>query len=137
MNSSRRSNGRALRPLAFLPFVALTLGGCMRWDPATISPRATVETERPSAVRVTVDDGSRYEIDRPVVRGDSVQAEAGCERMLVSTAGAVGCAPGTAAVALESIESMDVRRVDTGLSLLGVGLTVGALLLVLQAAAPF
>ncbi|MDH3208513.1 MAG: hypothetical protein OEO79_18075 [Gemmatimonadota bacterium] len=116
-------------PMAVLISAALT--GCVRWEPSTVTPEVLVESERPSAIRVTVGDGGRHEIEQPVVLGDSIFSEQGCDRIFPVAGGSGVCAPGTTPVALAGIEELEVRRVDVvGGSFLGV---LGVLLLVVVA----
>ena len=104
------------RSVAILLLV-LHLGACTRWEPTTLSPRALIDEEQPRAVRITRADGSRVALDHPLIRSDSIAVPPGeCERVF-TTDGRAECA-GVTAVALNDIQTLDVRRSD-GLRTLG------------------
>jgi hypothetical protein len=101
---------RRYRPIAIL-LLALHLGGCTRWEPTTVSPRVLIEEERPSAVRVTRADGTRVELDDPLIRADSISMpREDCERAFTSD-GRAACV-GVTSVALDDVQALDLRRPD-------------------------
>ena len=57
-------------PIAALLLVPLT--GCQTWQPTTVGLETLIPAERPSAVRVTLSDGSILTIDDPIMRNDSI-----------------------------------------------------------------
>ena len=59
-------------------FLVLHLAACVTWqDIATPSQAQFIEIEQPDRVRVTMQDGTQMELDRPVVDGDELVAAGG------------------------------------------------------------
>ena len=58
------------RPIAALLLALLT--GCQAWQPTTIRLETLIPAERPTAVRVTLSDGSILTIKDPIMRNDSI-----------------------------------------------------------------
>ena len=67
------------RPRAvLLLFGVLHLAACVTWQPVTApSPAQFIETEQPDRVRVTMQDRTQMELERPVVDGDELVAVGG------------------------------------------------------------
>ena len=70
------------------------LTGCNSWHPTTVSPRAVILEEEPSAVRITLANGAIMTVVGPVMRNDSI----------------VSTEDGVAAVASRDVGSLEVRR---------------------------
>lgn len=109
---------RRYRPIAVL-LLGLQLAGCTRWEPTVVSPRTVVEGEKPSAVRVTRADGSRIEVEKPLIRSDSILSGEGCERVFTSD-GRAACSAATPSVALSDVRALAVQRTDIPKTMLAV-----------------
>ena len=48
------------------------VGSCTSWRVEPVSPAQVVNQDQPSTIRVTLNDGSRFELDSPVVSGDTL-----------------------------------------------------------------
>jgi hypothetical protein len=116
--------------------ITLGMAGCMRWDVVATDPRLFVETEQPSVVRLILADNSTHEIRQPLVAGDSIASREPCERSITAD-GRLQCRPGTGAVSVDQIESLEVRTVDAGSSVTGGVVVFGALLLALSSVSIF
>ena len=81
--------------------IAVHLAGCYSWRATTTSPAEVIAEEQPSAVRVTLTDGTRLTLDAPTIRGDSIGRVA----------------------ALSDVRTIEVRRFSIGKT---VGLVLGA-----------
>ena len=90
------------------------VASCTSWHIEPVSPAQVVSQDKPSTVRVTLNDGSRFELDSPVVSGDSllglVKDESYRQR----------------AVLLADISRFEIRKGD---ALKTVGLVVGLAML--------
>ena len=105
------------RPIAAL-LIPLIVAGCYRWHAAETGPRAFVEAERPSHVRVTTRHG-HIELRAPRIVADSL----------------IGSVPGQRHQTLR-LALADVTRVDTPqLDGVRTGLLVGGILIGLAALA--
>ena len=89
------------------------LTGCNSWHPTTVSPRAVILDEEPSAVRITLANGTIMTVVGPVMRNDSI----------------VSTEAGVAAVASRDVRLFEVRRfsaVKTIVFVVGaVGISLG------------
>jgi hypothetical protein len=105
-------------PVALLA-IALSLQACYTWRPATAPPRAVVESEQPSKIRVTSNSGRVRLMSDPVVVNDSlVSPDSQCQPR--------SCRHGSG-VPLREIRSLELREVSTprtGLTLLVAGVLV-------------
>ena len=97
---------RALSCILLPAYVA----SCMSWRVEPVSPAQLVTQDHPSAIRVTMNDGSRFELESPVVSGDS----------LLGLAKSESYAP--RGVLLADISRVEIRKGD---ALKTVGLVVG------------
>ena len=97
---------RALSCILLPAYVA----SCMSWRVEPVSPAQVVIQDQPSAIRVTMNDGSRFELESPVVSGDS----------LLGLAKSESYAP--RGVLLADISRVEIRKGD---ALKTVGLVVG------------
>ena len=104
---------RSWRPVAVV-LLALQIAGCATWRPVDSDPARCVREETPSRIGVTLTDGSREEIRRPMVRGDSLV------RADVSDEG----------VPLAEVELVEERRTDYVASGIGVVLLTGLVALI-------
>jgi len=84
----RRITAASLLPL---------LVGCQTWHPTTLSPRALLSEEAPSAVRVTRTDGEVVRINDPTIRNDSIVS---ADETLIEVDG----------VSTGEVSSLEVRR---------------------------
>ena len=93
-------------------FLVLHLAACVTWqDIATPSQAQFIEIEQPDRVRVTMQDGTQMELDRPVVDGDE----------LVAAGGSVSLAD------VRLLEIGKISLVRSGLA--GFGIFVGGIIL--------
>ena len=61
-----------------LLFLLLNLTACQTWQSiGPVSPGRFIELDQPERVRVTMQDGTQMELDRPVVDGDELVAAGG------------------------------------------------------------
>ena len=86
------------------------VASCMSWRVEPLSPAQVVTQEQPSAIRVTMKYGSRFELESPVVSGDSLVG-------LVKTESYA-----SRGVLLADISRVEIRKGD---ALKTVGLVVG------------
>ncbi len=64
--------------LALLTALVVTLlPACYAWAPTDVSPRQLLPAEHPEALRLTLKDGSRVELAKPEIAGDSILGTAG------------------------------------------------------------
>ena len=101
------------RPRAvLLLFLLLNLTACQTWQSVSlgaISPAQLIEEDQPDRVRVTMQDRTQMELERPVVDGDELVV------------------PGVS-MPLEDILSLEVRGISIIRSALaGFGILVGGL----------
>ncbi len=112
MSAFFHASGPALARITRLLLVSF-VSACTSWQVGSPTPAQLVEREHPNAVRVTRTDGTTLTLSAPAVRGDS----------LVGTVG-VGLARddgvSTASVALADVRQLEVRRADTGKTLLAI-----------------
>ncbi len=96
-----------------LLFLLLNLTACVTWqDIATPSQAQFIEIEQPDRVRVTMQDRTQMELERPVVDGDELVV------------------PGVS-MPLEDILSLEVRGISIIRSALaGFGILVGGTILI-------
>ena len=95
-------------------FLVLHLAACVTWqDIATPSQAQFIEIEQPDRVRVTMQDRTQMELERPVVDGDELVA------------------PGDFSMPLADVLMLEVQRFDVARTIVRVGLgtlvAVGAL----------
>ena len=90
------------------------VASCTSWRVEPVSPAQVVSQDEPSTIRVTLNDGTRFELNSPVVSGDTLLG-------LVKTEGY-----GQRAVLLADISRVEIRKGD---ALKTVGLVVGLALL--------
>ena len=60
---------------ALLLFLVLNLTACQTWQSVSLdatSPAQVIEEDQPDRVRVTMQDRTQMELERPVVDGDEV-----------------------------------------------------------------
>ena len=65
---------------ALLLFLVLNLTACQTWQSVSldaISPAQVIEEDQPDRVRVTMQDRTQMELERPVVDGDELVAPGG------------------------------------------------------------
>jgi len=96
-------------------FLLLNLTACSSWQSiGPVSPSRFIELDQPERVRVTMQDGTQMELDRPVVDGDELVA------------------PGDFSMPLADVLMLEVQRFDAARTIVRVGLgalgAVGALL---------
>ena len=117
------------RPRAvLLLFLLLNLTACSSWQSiGPVSPSRFIELDQPERVRVTMQDGTQMELDRPVVDGDELVS-----RPIIRLDGDELVAPGDFSMPLADVLALDVRRFDAARTIVRVGLgalgAVGALL---------
>ena len=121
--SCRQSTGgrqmRRYRPMALLLLV-LHLGACTKWQRVTpISPQVLIETEQPSAIRVTRADGTQVVVREPRIARDSIISAEDCKPVFTQD-GRFACTIDTGRVALDEIRLLDVLRTDRPRTLLAV-----------------
>jgi hypothetical protein len=97
---------RALSCILLPVYVA----SCMSWRVEPVSPAQVVVQDQPSAIRVTMNDGSRFELESPVVSGDSLLGLAKSKSFAQR------------GVLLADISKVEIRKGD---ALKTVGLVVG------------
>ncbi|SVE47525.1 uncharacterized protein METZ01_LOCUS500379 [marine metagenome] len=96
-----------------LLFLLLNLTACVTWqDIATPSQAQFIEIEQPDRVRVTMQDRTQMELERPVVDGDE----------LVAAGGSVSLAD------VRLLEIGKISLVRSGLA--GFGIFVGGIILI-------
>ena len=104
------------RPHAvLLLFLLLNLTACQTWQSVSldaISPAQLIEEDRPDRVRVTMQDRTQMELERPVVDGDE----------LVAAGGSVSLAD------VRLLEIGKISLVRSGLA--GFGIFVGGIILI-------
>ena len=93
-------------------FLVLHLAACVTWqDIATPSQAQFIEIEQPDRVRVTMQDRTQMELDRPVVDGDELVAAGG-------------------SVSLADVRLLEIGKISLGRSVLaGFGIFVGGIIL--------
>lgn len=104
----------AIRSLTLLGLCSW-LVGCASWRPMEEPYAETIAETHPSAIRVTLDDASRREVNRPVVSGDTIYDS-----------------NIRASYPLDRVQSVEVGSTS---ALATVGLVLGLTLLVLTVAA--
>jgi len=92
------------------------VASCTSWRVEPVSPAQVVSQDKPSTVRVTLNDGSRFELESPVVSGDSLLGLVKDESY------------GQRAVLLADISKVEIRIGD---ALKTAGLVVGLPLLLI------
>ena len=96
-----------------LLFLLLNLTACQTWQSiGPVSPGRFIELDQPERVRVTMQDGTQMELDRPVVDGDE----------LVAAGGSVSLAD------VRLLEIGKISLVRSGLA--GFGIFVGGIILI-------
>ena len=96
-----------------LLFLLLNLTACQTWQSiGPVSPGRFIELDQPERVRVTMQDGTQMELDRPVVDGDE----------LVAAGGSVSLAD------VRLLEIGKISLVRSGLA--GFGIFVGGMILI-------
>ena len=96
-----------------LLFLLLNLTACSSWQNiGPVSPGRFIELDQPERVRVTMQDGTQMELDRPVVDGDE----------LVAAGGSVSLAD------VRLLEIGKISLVRSGLA--GFGIFVGGIILI-------
>ena len=92
-----------------LLFGVLYLTACSTWQSiGPVSPGRFIELDQPERVRVTMQDGTQMELDRPVVDGDELVA------------------PGDFSMPLADVLMLEVQRFDVARTILRVGGAVTA-----------
>jgi hypothetical protein len=92
----------------------------MSWRVEPVSPAQVVIQDQPAAIRVTMNDGSRFELESPVVSGDSLLGLAKSESYAQR------------GVLLADISRVEIRKGD---ALKTVGLVLGLTVLLFGIAA--
>ena len=116
------------RPRAvLLLFLLLNLTACSSWQSiGPVSPGRFIELDQPERVRVTMQDGTQMELDRPVVDGDELVS-----RPIIRLDGDELVAPGDFSMPLADVLMLEVQRFDVARTIVRVGLgtlvAVGAL----------
>jgi hypothetical protein len=104
----------AVRQAIALLCLVSYLPACTGWH-SLAATQPVPQTERDQSFRVTLQDGTRLELRKARVRGDSLVGESGSK-------------PVRTALALEQIKRIEDRRVDAGLTMsaifAGLGLAV-------------
>jgi hypothetical protein len=136
-----RSQFVAMRWLTALVMTVLLLGGCSSWRMQGQAPATVVSTsKKPPDVRVTLQDGSKLEVDRATVEGDSlvgIAPDTKTETKAWDVARTPTSQPGEAgrvALALSDIRAIEIRAFDGKKTVLVV---VGTYVLVTLAGAVF
>ncbi len=121
---------RPHRDVALLA-LALSLGGCVTWRPATVAPRELIEAEQPERIRVTRPDNSTLIVSDPTVVNDSVATVLeDCETSVAGGRFDCRVVDVIPIIALEDVRSLEVQRV-------AAGRTLGLVLMVPVAAVVF
>ena len=101
-----------LLPLALL----LWLSACHKWILLQPPFQQAIEKENPSTVRVTMQDGARRELMKPLVRSDTLLSRAIRDQQVE--------------IPLEAVRTVEARKANTLATVaLVVGVTLGALVL--------
>ena len=99
-----------------LLFGVLYLTACSSWQSiGPVSPSRLIELDQPDRVRVTMQDGTQIELERPVVDGDE----------LVAAGGSVSLAD----VRLLEIGKISMKKTLVRSGLAGFGIFVGGIIL--------
>ena len=111
------------RPRAvLLLFLLLNLTACSSWQSiGPVSPGRFIELDQPERVRVTMQDGTQMELDRPVVDGDELVS-----RPIIRLDGDELVAPGDFSMPLADVLMLEVQRFDVARTILRVGGAVTA-----------
>ena len=100
-----------------LLFGVLYLTACSSWQSiGPVSPSRLIELDQPDRVRVTMQDGTQIELERPVVDGDE----------LVAAGGSVSLAD----VRLLEIGKISMKKTLVRSGLAGFGIFVGGIILI-------
>jgi len=62
--------------LLLIVLLILPLGGCVAWQPVTVTPQDLFADGAPERVRVTLNDGAQLVLESPVVRAGAIVATA-------------------------------------------------------------
>jgi hypothetical protein len=121
-----RSRFTATRRLAALAMIALLLGGCSTWRMQGQAPATVVSSSKEHPhVRVTLHDGTRLEIYRAVVQGDSLVGNVQLDGL--SPFGLYTRRGASVAVALNDIRTLETRTHSGGkTALLVAGIIIAA-----------
>ena len=105
-----------------LLFLLLNLTACSSWQSiGPVSPSRFIELDQPERVRVTMQDGTQMELDRPVVDGDELVS-----RPIIRLDGDELVAPGDFSMPLADVLMLEVQRFDVARTILRVGGAVTA-----------
>ena len=132
MNRSRKNPSFVLSWL--LIFVTLAAGplGCASWKKQAATPEALLaRNDPPPRMRLVLLDGSRIDIKKPAVRGDSLFGI--LKRTIVYDDRWDETRTSEGGVSLADIRSVEIRKADTGKTLLLVAAGIGATVLVVAA----
>ena len=100
-----------------LLFGVLYLTACSSWQSiGAVSPSRFIELDQPESVRVTMQDGTQMELDRPVVDGDELVS-----RPIIRLDGDELVAPGGFSMPLADVLMLEVQRFDVARTILRVG----------------
>lgn len=75
------------------------VASCTSWRVESVGPAPVVGQDEPSTIRVTLNDGTRFELNSPVVSGDTllglktVGLVVGLAPLFVGIATTIACAP--------------------------------------------
>ena len=115
------------RPRAVLMlFLLLSLTACSSWQSiGPVSPGRFIELDQPERVRVTMQDGTQMELDRPVVDGDELVS-----RPIIRLDGDELVAAG-GSVSLADVRLLEIGKISLVRSgLAGFGIFVGGIILI-------
>ena len=113
---------RYRRRAVLLLFLLLNLTACSTWQSiGPVSPGRFIELDQPERVRVTMQDGTQMELDRPVVDGDELVS-----RPIIRLDGDELVAPGDFSMPLADVLMLEVQRFDVARTILRVGGAVTA-----------
>ncbi len=99
---------QVMLPVTLVSFMS----ACHKWSELDQDPREFVSAEHPDEIRVHLSDGTKADLDLPVVRGDTLIGVDGDYSLLV---------------ALSEVDKIEVRKGDwVGTTLFVLGAVVGA-----------
>jgi hypothetical protein len=100
------------RQLSLVLAILVTLNGCTSWRAESVAPAQLVSQRHPKQVRARRSDGQKVILRQPLVRGDSLLGLAGRD---------------TTGLALNEVDSLEIKRVDGGKTAALVIFTAGVL----------
>ena len=121
------------KPLGYgLVLVFAYLPACTKWQVQQVSPQQVLTQHQPEKLRVSLVDNTEVVLRRPEIRGDSLHGVRDeSELRLDYVSGRPPSHGSSAALPLEDVEKLAVRKIDpitTGL-LVGAGVAAGAFLI--------